>query len=71
MSEAIDFIKSQEKKYPISILELYAMEKPRNVFVRWLRRLFYSSQKCYLNRYVHTIWIAIERRGGGSELELR
>jgi SAM-dependent methyltransferase len=71
MSEAIDFIKSQEKKYPISILELFAMEKPRNVFVRWLRRMLYPSQKCYLNRYAHTIWIVIEKRGRGSESESR
>ena len=62
LSEATDFMKEQEKKYSISTLELYAIEKPRPLLVRAFRRLLYPSQERYLNRYAHTLWAVFEKK---------
>jgi SAM-dependent methyltransferase len=60
-SEAMSFIRGQETKYPISIIEIHATEKPRPAIIRVFRRLMYPSQECYLNRYAHTLWVVFEK----------
>lgn len=61
LSEAINFIKEQGKKYPIAILELHVNEKPRPLLIKAFRRLLYPSQERYLNRYAHTLWCVLEK----------
>lgn len=60
-SEAKTFFEDQTKYYPISIKQLSVVEKPRSFIIRWARRVFYPSQECYLNRYVHTLWVVFEK----------
>lgn len=62
LSEAINFMKEQEKQYPLNIRELIVNEKPRPVATRIARRLRYPDQERYLNRYSHTVWAVYEKR---------
>jgi SAM-dependent methyltransferase len=62
LSEANQFIEAQVSKYPLTIRELFAMEKPRFALVRIVRRLSAGSQFRYLNRFAHTLWVALEKR---------
>lgn len=61
MLDAINFIKGQEQKYPISIIDLYVTEKPRPLIVRLFRKLLYPTQRNYLNRYAHTLWVVLKK----------
>jgi SAM-dependent methyltransferase len=63
LSEAMNFAKGQERKFPISIIEVCATEKPRPLLVRGVRRFLYPSQERYLNRYASTLWIVFEKTG--------
>jgi SAM-dependent methyltransferase len=63
LSEAVHFIKEQEKRHSISMIELHVTEKPRPLFTRIFRRLRYPSQECYLNRYAHTVWVVFGKKG--------
>ena len=62
VSEAADFVKEQEKKHPVSIVELHVTEKPRPLLLRAFRRLLFPSQERYMNRYAHTLWVVFEKR---------
>lgn len=64
LSEAINFVRGQEKKHPISAVELHVTEKPRPLIVRAFRRLLYPSQERYLNRYAHTLWVVLKKYDG-------
>jgi hypothetical protein len=61
LSEAVDFIQYQRRKHAVSIREFHVTEKPRPFLSRALRRILYSSQACYLNRYAHTLWVVLEK----------
>jgi len=60
-SEAVHFIRTQAERHPVSILELFAAEKPRPFMRRASRRMRCPSQERYLNRYAHTLWAALEK----------
>ncbi|MFQ5455990.1 MAG: class I SAM-dependent methyltransferase [Nitrospirota bacterium] len=59
--EAVDFLKQQEKRYPISIEEIVVNEKPRSIITTMSRRLIYLSKERYLNRYAHTVWVVFKK----------
>jgi len=61
-SEAVDFLREQERRYPISIVELVANEKRRPLPARLLRRARYPALETYLNRYAHTVWVVYRKR---------
>lgn len=61
MLDAVNFIKGQAGKYPISIIDLHVTEKPRFFITRLFRRLLYPLQEHYLNRYAHTLWVIFEK----------
>ena len=56
------FAEAQVRRLPISIVELFAIEKPRFPAVSVLRRLRYPSQISYLNRYAHSLWVVLKKR---------
>jgi len=62
MSEALDFLREQEKRYPLSIVDIVVNEKPRQLSVRLARRLRYPVLENYLNRYAHTVWVVYRKR---------
>lgn len=62
LTEAVDFFKGQEKKFPITIEELHATDKPRPAVMRALRKAVYVSEEKYLNRYAHTLWALIKKK---------
>jgi len=61
LSEAIDFLRAQEREHPLVLEELVVNEKPRPWLVRAARRVRYPWEGRYLNRYAHTVW-AVYRR---------
>ncbi len=62
LEEGRVFMEAQAGRLPISIVELFAVEKPRFPLVRALRRLRYLSQATYLNRYAHSLWVVLKKR---------
>ena len=62
LSEAVDFVEAQTLKLPISIADIHAIEKPKPLIARALRRLRYPRQLCYLNRYSHSLWVLLAKR---------
>ena len=62
LTEAADFLRHQEELYPISIVEVHAVEKPRPILLRALRRLRYPVPEAYLNRYAHTLWALLTKK---------
>ena len=67
MTEAIDFIRGQEKGYPVLIRDLYVTEKPKLFIIRALRRILYLLRERYFNRYAHTLWIILEKKHSAKE----
>lgn len=61
ISEAADFVREQARRHSLSIVELYATEKPRPLLIRGFRRLRYPLGERYLNRYAHTLWVVLEK----------
>jgi SAM-dependent methyltransferase len=61
LSEAVEFMRGQERLHPVALESLVVNEKPRPLAVRALRRLRYPNEERYLNRYAHTVW-AVYRR---------
>lgn len=62
LTEAAAFIDGQTARYPLSIVERVASEKPRPLLIRVARRCRYPSLERYLNRYAHTLWVVLEKR---------
>ena len=56
LADAQAFYYAQEERYPVSVQECFAMEKPRPAIVRAARCLRYPNRLHYLNRYAHTLW---------------
>lgn len=46
----------------MDIAELFAVEKPRFLLVRAVRRLRYVSRLAYLNRYAHSLWAVLRKK---------
>ena len=63
LTEALDFARAQERKYPITIVDRCVTEKSRPLPVRVFRRLLYPSRECYWNRYAHTLWVVFGKEG--------
>lgn len=61
-TEAIEFLRAQERLFPVSIIETVANEKPRLALIRAWRHMRYPVRERYLNRYVHTVWVVFEKR---------
>ncbi|MBI4661673.1 MAG: methyltransferase domain-containing protein [Verrucomicrobia bacterium] len=55
------FVEAQAQKLSLSVVELFAVEKPRFVLVRAFRRLRYARQMDYLNRYAHSLWTVLRK----------
>lgn len=65
-TEAMDFLRAQAERFPISVRELVVMEKPRPLLVRAFRRLRYPKPTHYLNRYAHTVWVIYDKDPTGE-----
>lgn len=65
-SEAVEFLRGQERLSPVKIVYMIANEKPRWQALRLIRRLRYPQQERYLNRYAHTVWAVFEKRTNGA-----
>lgn len=61
LSEAINFLKEQEKLYRLSIVEIVVNIKPRPSITNLVRRVRYPAIERYLNRYAHTVWAVFEK----------
>jgi len=61
--EALEFLRAKERAGELRIAEMHAVEKPRPLPVRWLRRLRYPVQMRYLNRYATALWAVLEKPG--------
>jgi SAM-dependent methyltransferase len=61
LTDALDFYRAQETRYPIRMVECFANEKPRSAFATALRRIRYPHRLRYLNRYAHTLWAVYQR----------
>ena len=61
LSEARDFLKAAEDRYPVRVVEMRATEKPRPLPLRLLLHLRSPRQECYLNRYAHTLWAVLQK----------
>ncbi len=61
-TEAVNFLKEQEKLFPISLKQMIANEKPRPFITRLWRRLKYPNRDRYLNRYAHTVWAVFMKK---------
>lgn len=60
MSEAESFVKGRSQLNNASVEEIFCLEKPRSVFVRAIRRLYYPHLAEYLNCYGHSLWAIIK-----------
>ncbi|MBL68076.1 MAG: hypothetical protein CMO74_09545 [Verrucomicrobiales bacterium] len=45
----------------LALIDLCIVEKPRNPFLRFYRKLFFSPE-CYANRYAHTLFAVYEKK---------
>ena len=62
MEEAIQFMEGQTQKFPIKIIESFAMERSRPSFLRWMRMAALGgNQMRYLNRFAHTMWTVLQK----------
>ena len=62
LHEAIQFIEGQPQKFPVKVVESYAMERPRPALLRWLRYALAAGNKMrYLNRFAHTLWTVLKK----------
>jgi SAM-dependent methyltransferase len=60
LSEAGEFFEGQTRRHPVTLVELFCIERPRNPLVRAVRSLRYSRVG-YLNRYAHSAWAVFKR----------
>jgi SAM-dependent methyltransferase len=63
--EACEFLVGQAGKYNLSVRELVALEKPKNVANLAWRRLRYPLNRRYLNLYPHTVVCVYDKAGAG------
>lgn len=60
VSDALAFATGQAERHQLSLVETFVTEKPKNPFVRALRRLRYGEE-AYLNRYAGSLWCVFEK----------
>lgn len=65
-TEAVGFLREQERLCPVTLLSLITNEKPRWLPLRLLRHLRYPGGERYRNRYAHTVWAVFEKRADGA-----
>jgi SAM-dependent methyltransferase len=74
LREAKQFLDAKAAENDFEVLERFATEKPRNRVVTALRHLRYPTGLAYLNRYAHTYWTVLAKRGSvpptGNEIDL-
>lgn len=62
LQEAIHFIEGQPQKFPVKVVECFAMERPRPTLLRWVRHaMLAGDQMRYLNRFAHTMWTVLKK----------
>lgn len=62
LQEAIQFMEGQPQKFPVKVVECFAMERPRPALVRWVRRALLAGNRMrYLNRFAHTMWTVLKK----------
>jgi SAM-dependent methyltransferase len=66
LADAVAFVEGHAQKLHFVIRDVCAMEKPRPLIVRILRRLRYPKQIYYLNRYAHAVWFHLEKQPAAS-----
>ena len=60
ISQAKEFFVSKATGQ-LALMDLCIVEKPRNPFLRFYRKLVYSPE-CYANRYAHTLFAVYEKK---------
>lgn len=62
LEEAIQFMEGQPQKFPVRVVECFAMERPRPELLRWGRKLLLGGDSMrYLNRFAHTMWTVLRK----------
>lgn len=59
-SQAREFVFEHAKRKAFTIAAERSTQKPKFFLIRWLRRLRYPLQACYLNRYSNTYWSVLD-----------
>ena len=59
--EALNFMNSKAEQHNLSLVEVFATEKPKTEIIRALRKLRYPGIK-YMNRYCGTLWAVFEKQ---------
>jgi SAM-dependent methyltransferase len=60
LSQAREFIEGKATEYGLHMDEVFITEKPRNVVLRTVRKMFYS-RSAYQNRYSGTLWTVLRK----------
>lgn len=60
IAEAINFMKYQAIRHQLNEIDCLAVENPRNIFKRTLRKIIYPGMR-YHNRYAHTLIVLLEK----------
>ncbi len=62
LQEASQFMEGQPQKFPVKVVECFAMERPRPTLVRWMRHALVAGNRMrYLNRFAHTMWTVLKK----------
>ncbi len=62
LTDAVDFLEEHAMRNGLLVSEIRVAEKKRPAIKQFLRRLRYSSQFRYLNRYAHTVFVVLEKQ---------
>ncbi|MGI6455529.1 MAG: class I SAM-dependent methyltransferase [bacterium] len=61
ITEARHFMVEQAKVRNFRIPDTRISEKPRNLLLRFLRRIRFAGRDKYINRYAHTVWFVLQK----------
>ncbi|MFH1501849.1 MAG: hypothetical protein ABIG03_02250 [Candidatus Eisenbacteria bacterium] len=59
-AEASGFLRAKAEEFGVEIEDLFVTERPRSLFLRFLRRLRYPGAG-YQNRYACTVWAVLRK----------
>ncbi len=60
LEEASDFYLAKADEYNLTVVEIFAIEKPKSWVKRKLRYAFSRTQMSYLNKYAHSLWVVYQ-----------
>lgn len=66
LEEAQAFLSGRAARNGAQVRNWLAVEKPRLLVQRWIRRLAYPSELPYLNRYAHTLFAVLQKPSTAS-----